>query len=109
VLNSWKDPCHLQFLAINDTTGKTIRGFNSGAFNVNPNKADTPTTWAENRATPGAVTSYTRGSPVPTPTNTQPISGVAVVTHVLDRTKAVVPVLVRVLALELVYRLALRC
>lgn len=48
VINTWQDPCHLEFV-VDAANGTNVGSFNSGAFNINNStsrKAATPTTWA---------------------------------------------------------------
>jgi hypothetical protein len=71
VLESWIDPCHLQ---IYNVSGDPTESFNSGAFNVNSEKAATPTTWEANDLNSACATSYTGGTVAATATNTLPIT-----------------------------------
>lgn len=68
VLQSWKDPCHLEF-QVSRANGDRIGGFNSGAFNINnsPRQGATPTTWGATGPS-GSVETYTGGTLTPTAT-----------------------------------------
>jgi hypothetical protein len=70
--NSWMDPCHFEFYQVNVTSGQILLpDFNSGAFNVNTEKAATPTTWAANDINSACPTFYTSGTVVPTANSLQ--------------------------------------
>lgn len=68
VLDSWKDPCHLEF-QVSTRAGDVVGVFNSGAFNINnsPQEDAVPTTWGATGPS-GSVETYTGGTLTPTAT-----------------------------------------
>ncbi|KAF2096032.1 hypothetical protein NA57DRAFT_59091 [Rhizodiscina lignyota] len=71
VLNTWLDPCHLEFV-VDENNGTNVGTFNSGAFNINNHtgKVATPTTWGATGPF-GGVQTYTGGTFKPTASTTK--------------------------------------